>query len=71
MAIVPRFAGHLVGRLIPEGRDSPVGVGARRDIVDPVIAVLVVREGRVGAGLVQDVGRAVRAIVGDRQCDSV
>ena len=59
-----RFGGELVGRLVPEGRDCSVGVGAGRDVVDPVISISVVREGRVGAGLVQDVGRAIRVVVG-------
>ncbi len=71
VAACPRFARELVGRLLPEGRDSAVGVGSSRDVVDAVVSISVVRERRVCAGLVQDVGRAVRRIVGVRDRTAV
>ena len=60
---VIRFARELVGRLVPEGRDGSVSVRSRGDVVDPVVTVLVVGEGRSSRVLVLRFGRAVRRIV--------
>ena len=71
MAVVSRLARDLIGVVVPEGRDGSVGVGSRGDVVDAVVAILVVRQSDACAGFMQDDGRAVRRIVGIRDSAAV
>ena len=53
VAVVSRLARDLIAGIVAESGHGSIGVGSRGDVVDAVVAVLVVRKSDISAGFVQ------------------